>query len=506
MFSREIESKVFVLTASVFLTTSLFSYTTIASTEHITKSTAVLVKELMSEGKYLEARDLLSKPSSTKNTKKNKVSKPIKATESTKITAPTLDIVEKAKILISKKKYLQAYELLKKSERQNATNQKYNYQLGVAALRAGKYTDALYALDRVVSEDPNNIGAQLDMAIAYFYLGNLPFAKQELVRILKNYDKVAPQVVKRTIKAYIAKINKAQTPKTLSVVASVSTGYSDNINSGYDGNEVYIPLINANTILSDQSIATPAPFVNAQVIVNKTKKLNRNTDLATTAMINKKIYSGYSGLDQANAMVSASASRKINEHTLKLNQSATRSYLNSEPNYDILATTASITTQPNKSQSFGATLRSETMKFSNPSSQPNNSKKQSFSISASDTIMDKKVGVTFGFGVSRNRLDDSTASNGNSNSKNINLTFKKPILGTMGSVSLGYKQDSYDKENVAFGVTREDVAKSITFGVTKPLDAKKSLDFSIGYRNQDSSIELYKNDALTQSVGFKQSF
>lgn len=493
----------------ILLTFVLFSYSALANVDHLTGSAMDLVNELILEGKYQEAQDILSNTSIEKSKVKKDIGEIVEKPRIMKVAKtenPPSTIIETAKILISKKKYLQAYKLLKTAERQNTNNQKYNYQLGVAALRAGKYTDALYALDRVVSEDPNNIGAQLDMAIAYFYLGNLPFAKQELIRILKNYDKVAPQVVKRTIKAYIAKINKAQTPKTLSVVASVSTGYSDNINSGYDGNEVYIPLINANTILSDQSIATPAPFVNAQIIVNKTKKLNRDDSVAATAMLNKKVYKGYSGLDQANAMLSLSANRRFNEHTLRLNQSATRSYLNSEPNYDILATTASITTQPNKSQSLSASLKTERMEFSNPLSQPNNSQKEAFTVSATDTIMDKNVGVTFGFGVSRNRLDDSTASNGNSNSKNINLTFKRQILGTLGSVSLGYKQDSYDKENVAFGVNREDVAKSITFGATKPMDSTKTLDFSIGYRNQDSSIELYKNDALTLSVGFKQSF
>lgn len=418
----------------------------------------------------------------------------------------TIKVMTEAKELISKKRYLEAYKLLKKSEFKNVQSTEFNYQLGVAALRAGKYTDALYALDRVVSEDPNNVGAQLDMAIAYYYLGNLNFAKQELIKILKNYDKVAPKVVKRTIVAYLKKIKKEQKPKELSIVASVSTGYSDNINSGYDGNEVYIPLINANTILSDQSIATPAPFLNAQIMVNKSKKLNRNDSVDATVILNKKVYKDYSGLDQANAIVSLSANRKFNKQTLKINQTAIRSYLNSAPNYYIISSSATIMTQPNQSQSLSATLKTERMKFANAASQANNSKKESLTLTATDSIWDKRVGVTLGLGISRSRMDDSSASNGNSESTDVNISFKRQILGSLATVSLGYKHNVYDKLNGAFGVFREDRSKSITIGTVKPLDKVNSINFSVGYRNQDSNIELYKNDALTVTLGFKKSF
>jgi tetratricopeptide (TPR) repeat protein len=422
------------------------------------------------------------------------------------LSQKTKQQLSQAKKLISKKMYLDAYNLLKKSEFENVQSTAFNYQLGVASLRAGKYTDALYALDRVVSEDPNNIGAQLDMAIAYYYLGNLSFAKQELVKILKNYDKVAPKVVKRTIRAYLKKIKKEQAPKELSIVASISTGYSDNINSGYDGNSVYIPLINANTILSDQSKATPAPFINAQILVNKKKIINRDDSIDATMILNKKIYKDYSSLGQANAILSLSGSHKFNKHTIKLNKTAVRSYLNSKINYDIMSTTATILTQPNQSQSLSAAIKTERMTFANPASQANNSKKESLTLTASDSIFDKKVGVTMGIGLSRNMMDDTAASNGNSKSSDLNLSFKKQILGTLATVSLGYKRNNYDKLNAAFGVYREDRAKSITIGTIKPLDKANSINFSIGYRNQGSNIELYKNDAMTVTMGFKRSF
>ena len=165
------------------------------------------------------------------------------------------DIVDNAKKLIKNNQYKDAYYLLSTKEKENIDNVDYNYQLGVAALRSGNHSAALYALDRVISKNPQHIGAQLDMAIAYFHIGNLEFSEQEFKKILNNYGDKAPKVVISTINGYLAKIKQKNKKNTTTIIGSVDAGYSNNINSGIDGNSVYIPLLNA-TSSYDQKISS----------------------------------------------------------------------------------------------------------------------------------------------------------------------------------------------------------------------------------------------------------
>jgi len=58
-----------------------------------------------------------------------------------------------------------------------------------------------------------------------------------------------------------------------------------------------------------------------------------------------------------------------------------------------MSTTATILTQPNQSQSLSAAIKTERMTFANPASQANNSKKESLTLTASDSIFDKKDAI-----------------------------------------------------------------------------------------------------------------
>ena len=415
-------------------------------------------------------------------------------------------VLKTAKQLIKAKNFKKAYNLLKKSEFENVENVEFNYQLGVASLRAGKYTDALYALDRVVSENKNHIGAQLDMAIAYYYLGNIPFAKKEFTRILKNYEKVAPKKVKKVISIYLAKIKKDTTPKTLSGSVSVTAGYSDNINSGYDGESVYIPLLNANTILSDQSRAQPAKFISAQASITKSKKINRSDDVNGTISLSKKAYDKHPELGQSNVLLSVTGSHKFNENTLKVTQSGNRSFLNGKRNYDVISTTAAIINRPNKSQSYKGTIKREKMIFANPASQANNSVKSSVMLSLSDMIFNKKVGISLGAGLSKTKMASDNSANGDSTERNINLSLKKGMFKGLASFSLGYQATRYALINAAFGEKRLDKSYSASIGFIKPIDKTRTINLVLGKRIKKSNIELYKNDTTTFSVSFRKSF
>ena len=407
--------------------------------------------------------------------------------------------------LISQKRYKEAYVVLKPMEFANINNIKYNYQLGVASLRSGKFTDALYALDRVVSEDPNNIGAQLDMAISYYYLGNDEFAQQELNRILVNYGSEAPEVVIRTVTTYLERIQSKE-KKTINTIVSMSSGWSDNINSGYDGNLVYIPLIGANTILSKDNQKIAATFLNAQIVIDKTNKINRSDSISATVVANKKKFRGYDRFNQANLILSGSAKRKVQDKTYTVSVSTLQSYLAEQRNYQINSLNFSVKKQPNKTKSYTVSIKGDRMRFAKEQSKSQDEDKKSLSLTYSDLISKVDLGVTSTFVMGHSKMLDSHAANGNNLHKAGKLTFKGKIFNTMGSLSVGYKDARYANVNASFGVKRADISRDITFEIIKPLQKQTFLDLSVGYKHKKSNIELYNNNATTISFGIKRMF
>src|SRR3546814_19662724 len=58
----------------------------------------------------------------------------------------------------------------------------FDYQLGMAALDAGRYGEAVIALQRVLAVQPNNAPARAELARAYALAGDIDTARAEIGR------------------------------------------------------------------------------------------------------------------------------------------------------------------------------------------------------------------------------------------------------------------------------------------------------------------------------------
>lgn len=95
-------------------------------------------------------------------------------------------VLRDADALLNARKPADAYNLLEPLDFEYSGNVRFDYLLGIAALDSGHPDKATLALERVLSVDPNFAGARLDMARAYFQLGDLPRAKTELEAVMKQ--------------------------------------------------------------------------------------------------------------------------------------------------------------------------------------------------------------------------------------------------------------------------------------------------------------------------------
>lgn len=135
-----------------------------------------------------------------------------------------------------------AYALLAPHEDRLAGDVKYDYLLGIAALDSGKPDKATLAFERVLAVNPNFAGARLDMARAYFQLGDLTRAKAELDTVLAENP---PPAARITINRYLEAIDKLEQAKKTAktAYAEASFGRDSNVNNSTSQSQIAVPAL-----------------------------------------------------------------------------------------------------------------------------------------------------------------------------------------------------------------------------------------------------------------------
>ncbi len=168
--------------------------------------------------------------------------------------------VDQARQLLQAGNATAAFDLLAPLEDQFSGNIEIDYLFGIAALDSGKADRATLAFERVIALNPNFAGARLDMARAYFQLGDLNRSKQEFVIVRgQNPPREALAVVER----YLELIEKTETAQQRQIrgYVDVVTGRDSNINNSGSQTTINVPALgNLPFNLSPSNLATKDSF------------------------------------------------------------------------------------------------------------------------------------------------------------------------------------------------------------------------------------------------------
>ncbi|TAN71560.1 MAG: tetratricopeptide repeat protein [Gallionella sp.] len=159
----------------------------------------------------------------------------------------------KADVLLKAGKAKEGYALLAPHEDEMAGNVDYDYLLGIAALDSGSPDKATLALERVLAVNPDYAGARLDLARAYFALGDMERAKTEFEAVQAQNP---PPAAKSVIEQYLAAIDKKLNPGiTVTGYLEGVAGYDTNVNTATAASQVFIPVFGASLTLDSASVA-----------------------------------------------------------------------------------------------------------------------------------------------------------------------------------------------------------------------------------------------------------
>lgn len=162
------------------------------------------------------------------------------------------DIREKplrdAEALMKAGKPAEAYNLLEPFEFERSGEVRFDYLIGIAALDSGKPDKATLAFERVLAEDPEYAGARLDMARAYYQLGDMSRAKTEFEAVLNQEPSEAART---TILRYLDDIVVHETGKQTRISGYVegTVGRDTNVNNASElADNILTPIPNPNIV------------------------------------------------------------------------------------------------------------------------------------------------------------------------------------------------------------------------------------------------------------------
>lgn len=153
-----------------------------------------------------------------------------------------------AEALMKAGKPAEAYNLLEPLEFERSGEVRFDYLIGIAALDSGKPDKATFAFERVLAVDPDYAGARLDMARAYYQLGDLPRAKTEFETVLNQNP---TEAARATIQKYLDDIARHETGKQTRISGYVegTVGRDTNVNNASEiTDNVLTPTLNPTNV------------------------------------------------------------------------------------------------------------------------------------------------------------------------------------------------------------------------------------------------------------------
>jgi len=136
----------------------------------------------------------------------------------------------------------QDYEALAAEVAARAGDPDFDYRLGIAALDAGHYGEAVIAFQRVLAVQPDNAPARAELARAYALAGDIDTARQLFATVVD--DPTLPDPVRQRFTGFVRQFDKqiAGGGSDVSGFFDVRGGYDDNVNAATDLTTIVIPL------------------------------------------------------------------------------------------------------------------------------------------------------------------------------------------------------------------------------------------------------------------------
>lgn len=403
----------------------------------------------------------------------------------------------------------QAYELALKYRDQLEGNPVYDLYYGLAAIDSGKLSEGVLALERVVSINPGNLRARLELARGYFLLREDVRARQEFETVLK---KNPPAQVVNNIRPYLRliRLRESQYRSTGGAYVEFGLGHDTNINSATAGNSFFSPLFgvlnfaDSSREISDDFFRVTAggklvhPFeVGKQLVLGLDVSGRYNSDSDNDAF-DSELWNAYVNVSWREGKNLFAVSGQLQEYELDDLDNRSLFSLSGEWSHEIDKQTNWISQLQVAQLDYpDASLRNSTLYVLGTGLTHQYTTAWRPAVSAS---------VYLGYESAHSDTDAGHA-NAERNYGGIRLAGQViPTSNTSISASVSAETGHYDAENIFTGKTRNDDLYQAALTGRYLVDDNWSLGAGVYYTRQDSNTTLNDYDRTVTEITARYTF
>ena len=203
-----------------------------------------------------------------------------------------------------------AYDVLTPHESTLAGDPGFDYLLGIAAIDSGHLTHSVFALERVLAVQPDNVLARAEIARVYLMLGELRTSHQEFETVSRSHN--LPPAARNTLERYLTAFR--ETPEEgadFKAFLAVTVGWDSNVNAATSTSSVAIPAAGGAIFVLDplnrevdDAFATVAGGASVSLPLNDRLRFNAGLNayskfLPNQTQLETQSLNGYAGLDLA---------------------------------------------------------------------------------------------------------------------------------------------------------------------------------------------------------------
>lgn len=180
---------------------------------------------------------------------------------------------------IAQKDYSQAWQIAQTHADEYLGEVSFDFLYGLAALNSNNVEIATFAFERVVANKPNWLDGQYYLAQAYFQMANY-HAVMPLCRLIIAQPNANDKLIQASENLQrAAQVKLAQQSLYFKQFAGFGAGYDSNINAGIDKDSIYLPFLDENITLSENSKENSDNYFALNYQINGTKALTQNSKL-----------------------------------------------------------------------------------------------------------------------------------------------------------------------------------------------------------------------------------
>lgn len=423
--------------------------------------------------------------------------------------------VQDAEALVRNGRPAEAYAILEPLEFERAGDRRFDYVLGIAALDSGKPDRATIAFERVLAVDPNFAGARLDMARAYYQLGDLPRAKTEFQMVMTQNP---PQAARITIQKYLDAIQAQEDAKKTHVAGYIegTGGRDSNINNSTSESQIAVPAFgNLVFTLNPSNLETASYYSGYGAGIEASRLLGSNVMVFAGADARRRNNTKSNTYDYLSLDGKLGVSIAAGAEVFRMGIFGSQYNLDSAHNRDTVGINAEWRHVFSPSNQLNAFVQYSQNRFVETAMKTSDFDQGIVGIGGVHISADGKSAF-FGslyFGRENDVAPISVTNpsggraDGNKNLRGARVGCQIEAMGNLELfASLGTLRGSYDKENAAFMRVRDDRTDDISAGISWHPLKLWTVRPQVSWSRNKSNIVIYGYDRVDYSVTVRRDF